>query len=455
MDRVLALGLSAGMLIMTAVAGGWLLPPLAITLIGFVGLYKWRGVALSQLMTMLRRGARQSFGVLSILLLIGGLTASWLAAGTVATLVYYGLQLIQPRLFILSAFVLTGVVSTLIGTSFGAVGTIGLALMIMARGGGVSPPWVAGAIIAGAYVGDRCSPLSSSAYLVATLTQTNLYTNLRVMATTAIVPLLLSGAIYLIASWQHPLVVGEQGFWSSIPTAFSLHWVTLLPAVLIFGLVALRVPVKLTLLLSLGLASIIAIDWQHYGPKQLGSFLIFGFELGAPTELADILRGGGIWPMAQVCLLVMVSTALARLLAETETLSVLQNWLQTLRPGRPLLIGTLATSLASAAYGCTQTMAILLTYQLTQPIYRQAHLSNQQQALDLENTAVVLSPLIPWNVAGLIPATLLMVNAEFIPFAVYLYLLPLWELGCRPQRLRLLSPAAQTRQPGLIRPAKS
>ncbi|NJL48569.1 MAG: Na+/H+ antiporter NhaC family protein [Leptolyngbyaceae cyanobacterium SM2_5_2] len=454
MDRVLALGLSAGLLIITAVEGGWLLPPLALSVLGFVGLYWWRGMAPAQLVAMLGRGARQSFGVLSILLLIGGLTAAWMAAGTVATLVYYGLQLIQPRLFILSAFVLTGAVSILIGTSFGTVGTIGLALMIMARGGGVSPPWVAGAIIAGAYVGDRCSPLSSSAYLVATLTETNLYANLRVMATTAMVPWLLSAGIYLVASWQHPLVVGDQGFWTDIPTAFSLHWVTLLPAVLIFGLVALRVPVKLTLLLSLGLASGIAIGWQGYSPRQLGSFLIFGFELGSSTELADILRGGGIWPMAKVGLLVMVSTALAGLLAETETLSALQNWLKTLRPGRPLLVGTLATSLASAAYGCTQTMAILLTYQLTQPSYRQAHLSAQRQAIDLENTAVVLSPLIPWNIAGLIPATLLMVNAEFIPFAVYLYLLPLWELGCRPQRLRLLSPATQANQPDLVRPAK-
>ncbi len=436
MDRVLALGISSGMLVITAITGGWLLPPLALTLVGFVGLYWWRGVALPQLIAMLWRGAPQSFGVLSILLLIGGLTAAWLAAGTVATLVYYGLQLIQPRLFLLSAFMLTGAVSVLIGTSFGAVGTIGLALMIMARGGGVSVPWAAGAIIAGAYVGDRCSPLSSSAYLVATLTKTKLYSNLPVMAITSTAPLLLSGVIYLLASWQHPLVVGEQGFWDSLPTAFSLHWVTLLPAMLIFGLVALRISVKLTLLLSLGLASVIAIGWQGYTLRQLGAFLILGFDLRTPTELADILQGGGLWPMAKVCLVVMVSTALARLLAATETLSLFQTWLQTLSPGRALFAGTLVTSLATAAYGCTQTMAILLTYQLTQPIYRQAHLSAQQQAIDLENTAVVLAPLIPWNIAGLIPATLLMVNAEFIPYAVYLYLLPLWELGFRPQRLR-------------------
>ncbi|NJL45730.1 MAG: Na+/H+ antiporter NhaC family protein, partial [Leptolyngbyaceae cyanobacterium SM2_3_12] len=91
-------------------------------------------------------------------------------------------------------------------------------------------------------------------------------------------------------------------------------------------------------------------------------------------------------------------------------------------------LGTILVSLVTAAYGCTQTMAIVLTQQLTQESYRQAKLLPTQQAIDLENTAVVLSPLIPWNIAGLVPATLLMVGADFAPYAVYLYLLPLWQL---------------------------
>lgn len=431
MDSLLGLGLSSVLLVASARRGDWLMVPLLVTLLLFFGLHWRRGKAPAQLLGMVWRGAQQSFGVLSILLLIGGLMAAWMASGTVATLVYYGLQLIQPRWFILSAFGLTGLVSVLIGTSFGAVGTIGLALMIMARSGEVSLPWVAGAIIAGAYVGDRCSPLSSSAYLVAAVTQTNLYGNLRAMVKTSLVPLLASAGIYGVAAWQHPLTLANQDFWATLPELFKLHGLTLVPAIAIFGLVALRVPVKPTLLISLLLALGLAVGLQGYSLVDLARFLALGFNLDQPGRLASIFHGGGLLPMAKVCLVVVVSMALAGLLAETQTLSSLQGWLGSLGQGRGLFLGTIVVSLVTAAYGCTQTMAIVLTQQLTQEPYRQANLAPQQQAIDLENTAVVLAPLIPWNIAGLVPASLLMVGADFAPYAVYLYLLPLWALVVR------------------------
>ncbi|HEY9738721.1 MAG TPA: Na+/H+ antiporter NhaC family protein, partial [Trichocoleus sp.] len=130
-----------------------------------------------------------------------------------------------------------------------------------------------------------------------------------------------------------------------------------------------------------------------------------------------------------------------------QTFQQLDQWLmrlptQTVRPVkrsflkwlslRPLFLGTACVSLLTAAYGCTQTIAILLTHQLTAEPYRRADVEAQQLALDLENTAVVLSPLVPWNIAGLVPATLLLTDAGFVPYAVYLYLLPLLNLVASP-----------------------
>ena len=425
MDILFALGLSSLILIWTATQGGWILYPLLMTL-GLFCLVHWRrGTRPAALGRMMLVGIRQSSGVLSILMLIGTLVAAWMAAGTVPLLVYTGLRLIQPHLFVLSAFALTAVVSLLIGTAFGAAGTIGLALMIMARSGDVSLHWVAGAIIAGAYVGDRCSPMSSSAHLVATLTRTPISRNLRGMMVTSLVPLLLTVLVYGGASWRYPLRVSDSEIQRLLPEAFNLHWTVGLPAIAIPLLIALRLPVKLTMLISLLVAVGLAVTVQGYSPLAVGQFLIMGFRMDDPALLASILKGGGLVAMGQVCVVVVVSTALAGLLSGTQTFGRLQQWLSRISTERALYGGTLVVSLLMAAYGCTQTITILLTHQLTWPTYQQQQISPEQMALDLENTAVVLSPLIPWNIAGLVPATLLMSDASFVPYAVYLYLLPL------------------------------
>lgn len=428
MDILLALGVSALLLIATALRGSWVLYPLLLTVVLFFGLYWRRGFAPKSLVEMMKAGVQKASGVMSILLLIGALMAAWMAAGTVPALVYYGLMLIQPKLFVASAFGLTALVSVLIGTSFGAAGTIGLALMIMARGSGLDPHLVAGAIIAGAYVGDRCSPMSSSAHLVVTLTRTRLYRNLQAMFLTSLVPLLASLGIYWILSWRNPLETANNSIQPMIQDAFNLHPVTLLPAIAILLFVVLQVPVKRTMLLSLGLAFVLSLGLQSYSLAEVAQFLVVGFHIESPAELTSLLKGGGLLSMAKVCLVVVVSTALAGLLAGTQTFSWLEQWLGRLPPGRPLFLGTILVSILAAAYGCTQTIAILLTQQLTEPHYTRTHLSADQASLDLENTAVVLSPLVPWNIAGLVPATILATDAGFVPYAFYLYLIPLLNL---------------------------
>jgi NhaC family Na+:H+ antiporter len=428
MDVLLALGVSSTFLITTAIRGGWMVYPLLFTLGLFALVHGRRGLSLAKQGQFMWQGAQQSLGVLSILMLIGALIALWMAAGTVSTLVYYGLQWIPPRWFLPSAFGLTGLVSVLLGTSFGAVGTVGLALMLMARSGGADLHWAAGAIIAGAYVGDRCSPMSSSAHLVATMTQTDIYHNLQRMVATAAMPLGMTMGIYGVVSWRAPLQAVTEGWIATIPEMFDIGGMTLVPAISLFVLAAFRVSVKRTMLASLGVAAILAVGVQGYSGWQLLRFLVMGFRVGGTPELADILQGGGLLPMGRVCLVVAVSTALAGLLAGTRTFSLVESLMARWQTERGVFAGTVLVSLLAAAYGCTQTITILLTQQLTYQTYQRAGIAAEQQALDLENSAVVLSPLIPWNIAGLVPATILMTHAGFVPFAVYLYLVPMWHL---------------------------
>lgn len=436
MDIALGLLISFGGLLLSVLHGVSLVWPLGGAIAFFILIHYHRGRSLSLLLKYCWHGAKQSWPVFSILLLIGALMSTWLAAGTVPALVYYGTQLIHPRYFILFAFILTALVATLIGTSFGAAGTIGLALMIMARSSEITHlNLVAGAIIAGAYVGDRCSPLSSSAHLVAIITDTPIYQNLKQMLVTAWLPLALTILIYGIVSWFYPLEISQQSNISQqIATAFDLHGITLFPAVLVLILAMVRVNVKLTIMLGWLVAMVLAISLQHYSFSQVLGFTLWGFHIDNNPDLAAILLGGGLWPMLQVCVVVLLSTSLSGLLTGTHSLDRIGQWLQRARQQRTLFTGTTLISLLAAAFGCTQTITILLTHQLIAPHYRQQQYSHQQVAIDLENTAVLLAPMIPWNIAGLVPATLLMTGPGFIPFAVYLYLVPLcnWLWPAKP-----------------------
>ena len=427
MDLLFALLFAFGLLFASGLQGIFIAYPLLLTLILFVLLYLRRGYSLKPLMGMIYAGARKSFSVLSILLPIGALIAAWMASGTVPALVFYGIKLIHPEYFVLSAFLLTSLVSVLMGTSFGVVGTMGIALMIMARGSEANLDLVAGAIIAGAYFGDRCSPMSSSAHLVATLTETEIYRNLKNMAITSAIPLIVSISLYCLLSRFNPIRPTDSWIATEIPTLFNLHPITLIPAMAILGLICLRVDVKLTMLISLGMAGIISLTLQHTSMAMLLKSMAFGYQLDETSPLQAILKGGGLISMLKVSMVVIVSTGLAGLFAGTQTLAMIERFLKQTKSQKHLFLGTSCISLTSAALGCTQTIAILMTHQLTHQKYAEENLDNHQLAVDLENTAVVLSPLIPWNIAGWIPATLLMTDAGFIPYAFYLYLLPIFS----------------------------
>jgi NhaC family Na+:H+ antiporter len=163
-------------------------------------------------------------------------------------------------------------------------------------------------------------------------------------------------------------------------------------------------------------------------------FLLFGYQLEQETPLQAILLGGGLLPMLKATLIVLLSTAFAGLFSGSRVLSFLDRWLGRDRNPQQLGQATVLVSIVANLFGCTQTIAILLTEQVMRPCYQNqpsSQKSNRQSeklALALEDTAVVIAPLVPWNIAGLIPATVLMIGPGFIPYTAYLMLLPLFVL---------------------------
>ncbi|MBD2109573.1 Na+/H+ antiporter NhaC family protein [Nodosilinea sp. FACHB-13] len=432
MDIGLAFGLSFGLLLVSAVQGIFIAYPLLLAMALFVGVLRRRGFSLQALVTMGWTGSQKALPVIGVLLIIGAVTASWMAAGTVPTLVYYGLQVVTPHSFVLVAFGLASAVSLLLGTSFGTVGTVGVALMIMVAGGensGFDRHLIAGAIIAGAYVGDRASPMSSSALLIAAITRTDLYDNIRHMWRTSLLPLGLAIAIYAGFAEFAPVPLAESNLVADLAAEFRLGPVALLPAGVMVVLSLLKVPVQRAMVASTATAIALAIAYQHYSGWQVLQYLLTGFHLEADSPLSAIVLGGGVAAMLRVSLVVVISTAFVGIFAETRLLHRLERSLERVKTPGDRIWATTVIGTLSAAFGCTQTIAILQTQQLLGPTYHRTSVPPPALALDLENTVVVISPLIPWNIAGLVPATILGVNAGFIPFACYLYLLPLMGLA--------------------------
>lgn len=410
--------------------------PLFIGLIILAAVSIKRGFKPKPIFRMMVRGGSKSLIIIRIFVLIGAITALWRASGTVAFIVYYGIELMNPDYFILYAFILSSIVSFLLGTSFGTVGTVGIVLMIMAKSGNVNINLAAGAIIAGAYFGDRCSPMSSSANLVASITKTDLYINIRNMFRSSAVPLAASIILYFLLSKANPLVFHDNNISITIAEVFNIHWAAILPAAVILALAVFKVDVKLSMLISIGIAIVLAFVLQGFSIMQILNYTIFGFSLDSTGFFNDIVKGGGILSMMKIAFIVLISSAYSGIFEETNMLKEIHSQLEAIAGKFGIFTATIFTSIITAALGCTQAISILLTNQLIEDTYEKEKVDKQELALDIEDTSVVLSPLIPWNIAGAVPAAALTATVGFIPYAFYLYLIPLYALVIKGYKKR-------------------
>lgn len=399
---------------------------IGLLLLMFVALR--RGFKLKDVFHMALKGGKKSLLIIRIFILIGAITAVWRASGTVAFIVYHGIELMNPRYFIVYAFILSSIVSFLLGTAFGTVGTIGIVMMILAKSGNVDINITAGAIIAGAYFGDRCSPMSSSAVLIASITETDLYKNVHNMFKTSMIPFILSIVIYIVLSLYNPLVFTDRNILNTISGAFNIHLVAILPAVAILILAAFRVDVKISMLTSIFIAMLLAFILQGYSIPNILKYTVFGFNLDGAGVFNDIIKGGGIVSMLKIALIVLISSAYSGIFEGTQMLKEIQRVLEIIAHRYGIFVSMIISGLITASLGCTQALAILLTNQLIKDTYKKQNRDKYELAIDLENSAVVISPLIPWNIAGAVPAAALTATVGFIPFAFYLYLIPICNL---------------------------
>lgn len=394
---------------------------LAAGLVLFLRYGRQKGFGWGELAAMCRSGFGKTKAILFVYVLIGCLTASWRAAGTIPEIVTLSSVFISPTGYLLTAFLLNCLLSVLTGTSFGTAATMGVITMSIGIAMGADPALLGGAILSGAYFGDRCSPVSTSALLVASLTGTGIYRNIRLMIWSGAAAFGLTCAAFFALSFLNP---GEAGAFGEVFAVFErvvkLHWIAALPAALVLGLALARAKMPVTLGAGILSACAIALFYQGVPAADLVCWCLTGYR--APdAEAARLLDGGGIASMVNVSFIILISSCYSGIFEKTGLLDSLQGRITALAGRIGSFPALCLGGFLSPALACNQTLGIIITHQL----FRKTVPDREELAIGLENSAVLLAALIPWCAAGAVPIAAIGAPMGSFPAAVYLWLLPL------------------------------
>lgn len=389
-------------------------------LFNLYGLYK--GYSLRELLHFSSEGIQTVKNILFTFILIGILTASYRQAGTIAYIVSFASQFMQPSVFLLLSFLLNCFISFLTGTAFGTAATMGVICLAMGQSMGMPTPLLGGAILAGSYFGDRCSPISTSALLVASITNTNIYKNIKDMIQSAKIPFIISCILYLIVGFFFCSHSNIPNMTSIFSNEFNLSIFCTIPMFVLLILSLCKVETKKSMSFSI-LSALFIILWIQKTPiNALPKLFIFGFSANH-SEVAKLLNGGGIQSMVKVFAIVCLSSAYAGLFKRTGLLLGIQSKVNKLSQKTNSYMSILIISILTGIIACNQTLTIMLTKQLTLNLQE-----DKKYALYLEDSAVVISPLIPWSIAGAVPLASVNAPTLSIVFAFFLYLLPIYQI---------------------------
>ena len=426
MFEIILLGIFSAALLICILSGKSILLALIFGLMIFSFYAAELGHTPKKILNMWLEGVRPIKPILITLLLIGIVTAYWRAAGVIPAIIFYTADFFSPAIILLMTFWLCSLISVLTGTAFGTAATMGIICGAIAENLGV-PIWLTGgAILSGCYFGDRCSPMSTSALLVATLTRTDIFKNIVGMIKTSIIPLILASAFYYVAGISFVSGRAEIDAAKIFSRAFTICPEVLIPAILIIVLSLLKLRVQLMIGASILASFSVAIFIQGATVGELMKIAMLGFY-PSDAELAKLLSGGGVVSMINVLAILCISSCYAGIFKTTGFLNSLQNLMIRLGKKFSPFFSVVVAAIITSMITCNQTLAIMLTYQLCQKVELRADIF----AIHIENSAVVISPLIPWSIACAVILTPLNAPLGSILAAWYLYLIPLCRLARR------------------------
>ncbi|MFJ9086838.1 MULTISPECIES: Na+/H+ antiporter NhaC [unclassified Streptomyces] len=448
-----ALAPIAVMIALLVVGTVWLgLDPVILLIVAssFAGVYAlWFGLSWEQMLIGIRRKIDSTMPALLILISIGMLTGTWMISGTIPMVVDYGLQVIEPHWILPVSFLVTVVVSTLTGTSWGSVGTVGVALISVAGGLGASLPMTAGAIVAGAYFGDKMSPLSDTTNLAPVVAGANLFEHIRHLLYTtvpaAVVSLIAYFFLGLSMDTHASQGTGKQteellGF---LDKAFTFSPLLLLPPLVVLVGAVLRKPPLPTIILSSVVAAVLGGVVQGFSLSELSTAASEGFNsdmLAAhgwdaqaiPETARTLLDRGGLSSMTSVVLIGLAGFAFAGIITEAGFMDVLiTRLLHRVRRTGGIVLATVGSSIGVALATGTSYLTILIPGEGFKQVYADKGLAPKNLSRTLEDSGTVMVPLIPWSEAAMYMSTTLGVaTISYAPYAFLCYLGAVFAVIC-------------------------
>lgn len=422
--NIIVLSSFVAILILSIVLGKPLLAALGVGYVLFAVYAFIKGYGIKDVILMSFDGIKTVKNVLITFILIGMLTALWRAGGTIPAIVCYSSGFMITSAFFVFTFVMNCLVSFLTGTAFGTSATIGAVCMTMANMMGIDPVFTGGAILAGAYFGDRCSPVSTSALLVSEITKTDIYGNIKNMLKTAVIPFVISCVAYLIIGMIFPRAqMSNVDVHAMFAGEFNITPYAVIPAIVILLLALFKVNVKLSMLLSITASVFVCIFCEKYTFSEILSYSVFGFTAG-DTSLSGIINGGGIVSMLRVAAIVCISSCYSGIFKKTGLLDPVKKLISKAGKHISVYASVLITSVITGCFACNQTLTVMMTDQLCSEFEK----DKEKFALYLENSAIVIAPLIPWSIAGSVSLTSAGAPSESIAAALFLMILPIYSL---------------------------
>ena len=343
----------------------------------------------------------------SILITVGMIVGIWIASGTVPTLIYYGLKVLSPEIFLAAGMILCSIVSVSLGTSWGTVGTVGLALMGIGAGFGIPMYWTAGAVVSGAFFGDKISPLSDTTNLAPAVTGTNLFDHIRNMLPTTVPAMLIALAIYFVVGFT--LIDTSQtsferidAITSALDEAFWISPLMLLPALLVIILAVKKQPPIPSLFAGAVVGGIIAMACQGAGLHETFTYANSGYSIDTGvSEIDSLLNRGGIQSMMWTISLVLLALGFGGALERTGCLeAIIAVIISKVKSFAGIQTSAILTSVATNTVAGDPYLSIALPGRMYAPVYRGLGYSPLNLSRAIEEGGTLVSPLIPWNAGG-------------------------------------------------------
>lgn len=414
-----------------------------------VCLSMWRyGVSWKKFEKSIQRTIGESSISILVLLIIGMLSGTWMISGVVPTMIYYGVQIMSPDLFLLSTCIICSIVSIMTGSSWTTIATIGVALLGIGEALGVPLPWIAGAIISGSYFGDKMSPLSDTTILASSSSGTDLFIHIRYMLYTTIPTLFITLLIFLFAGFFFSGVsdVHVDEYTKALDSKFNISLLVLIVPIVTAVMIGRRIPALITLFVSSLVAGIMALFLQRNVLLEIsgeetttvfavvkGLMISFFGSTGVQTgneSVDNLVSTGGMAGMMDtvwliLCAMCFGATMIASRMLQSLTNTVL-SWVKSVVG---LVSSTVFTGLMLNFTTGDQYISIILTANMFKKAYNDKGCEARLLSRTTEDAVTVTSVLIPWNTCGLTQSTVLGVpTLSYLPYCFFNYLSPLMTI---------------------------